>query len=476
MRNKKKKDGLTTKQWVGYAFGDMGGCMTFALMGGMVTRYYTNVLHVNTVILATLLLIWNIWDAVNDPMMGALMDKLFAKHHNPKGKFRPWILRATPLLAITSIVFWTVPTYFEGMAMIIVLFFCKILYEGVYTMFNIPMGSLLSAMANNDSERASLSSARGVGAMFGNMIPMMVFPILLQKFGDSNPKAYAVGATACASIGFVFCLLHYFWTEERNLDNSNTDANDIHFRDILNVFKVNRPFVALCIHGVCICTMQYVAQTLGTYMYSDVLGNIGIMALSSVVSMPMMIGVLVGVPILAKKISLEKIFRGSLLLSGAMYAGLFVLHVVMNVPAMVHLIVSSVAMGFGMVSIQMQWGMIGEAIDYNEMITGKRTEGSIYGTFNLSRRIGQTIGNSAAVLALGWIGYDTAVAAAGGMQTAGTILGIKVLCVLVPAIFVFLSYVAFRFVWNVTPETRAKLAEFKAAKRAANAAAPAEDK
>ena len=77
-----QKSGLTFKHKVGYAMGDLGGCMTFALMGAMVTRYYTNVLQVNTAVLATLLLVWNIWDAVNDPMMGALMDKMYAKHHN----------------------------------------------------------------------------------------------------------------------------------------------------------------------------------------------------------------------------------------------------------------------------------------------------------------------------------------------------------------------------------------------------------
>ena len=109
-----QKSGLTFKHKVGYAMGDLGGCMTFALMGAMVTRYYTNVLQVNTAVLATLLLVWNIWDAVNDPMMGALMDKMYAKHHNKNGKFRPWLLRAAPLLAITSIVFWTVPTLFDG--------------------------------------------------------------------------------------------------------------------------------------------------------------------------------------------------------------------------------------------------------------------------------------------------------------------------------------------------------------------------
>ena len=66
----------------------------------------------------------------------------------------------------------------------------------------------------------------------------------------------------------------------------------------------------------------------------------------------------------------------------------------------------------------MQWGLVGEAIDYNEMITGKRTEGSIYGTFNLSRRVGQTIGNSAAIFMLGVIGYNADLA----VQTGATIL------------------------------------------------------
>ena len=398
--------------------------------------------------------------AVNDPMMGALMDKMFAKHQNPKGKFRPWLLRATPLLAITAIAFWTLPTFFEGTAMLVVLFFCKIAYEACYTMFNIPMGSMLSAMASNDSERASLSSARGFGGMIGNMLPTMIFPLLLKKYGDSNAIGYAIGAVICAGIGFVLCLMHYFWTEERNV-TASTNADDIKFTDILKVFRVNRPFVALCLHGICICTMQYVNQTLASYMYADVLGDVGMMSFSSMISMPMMFVVLIGAPILAKKISLEKMIRYSLLLGSAMFGGLFVMHLVMEVPAFVHMVVSSLALSIAMVSIQMQWGLVAEAIDYNELVTGKRTEGSIYGTFNLARRIGQTVGNSAAVLALGWIGYDSVAAAQGLAQSASTLTGIKVLCVLVPAIFALGSWAVFKFVWNITPEVRAKLAAMK---------------
>ena len=160
------------------------------------------------------------------------------------------------------------------------------------------------------------------------------------------------------------------------------------------------------------------------------------------------------------------------LLASCFFSGsLFVAHITMNVPAMVHVVWTTLASTFSSVSIYMQWGMIGEAIDYNEYLTGKRTEGSIYGTFNLSRRVGQTIGNSAAVLFLGWIGYDAAVAAAGGAQSAGTIMGIKVLCVLLPAIFALGSWAAFKFVWNITPETRTKLAAFTEEKKRKAAAA-----
>lgn len=460
MAKTKTPSGLSMKHKIGYACGDLGGCMTFALMGSIVTRYYTNVLQVNTVVLATMLLVWNVWDAVNDPLMGALMDKVFAKHHGQGGKFRPWLLRAAPCVAITFIIFFTVPTYFKGVTMLVVLFFCKILYEGFYTMFNIPMGSMLSAMADTDGERAALSSARGFGSMIGNIIPMIIMPQLLAKFGDTS-KAFGIGATLCAIVGFVFCMLHYAWTEERHVSVAPSESNDsVKLTDILNVFRVNRPFLALCIHGICICTMQYVSSTLGTYMYGDVLGNIGMMSMASAVSMPLGILALIITPKIADKVGLERLIRVCLLTASAIYFVLFGALMVVSVPAIAYMLISSIAMGLASVSIYMQWGLVGEAIDYNEMITGKRTEGSIYGTFNLTRRIGQTVGNSAAVLALGWIGYQAGAAT----QTAGTLTGIKALVVLIPAIFILGSWIAFRFVWNITPDVRAKMAAFKSGK------------
>jgi len=454
---KAPKTGLTKKHWFGYMFGDWGGCMTFALMASTFSIYCTNVLGVNATLMGILTIIWTIWDAVNDPMMGALMDKAFARNQNPKGKFRPWLLRATPMLAVTAIALWTVPTFLDGIPLLVALFSFKILYEASYTMFNIPMGSLLSAMSTNDAERASLSSARGVGSMFGNMIPGMIGPVIIGLFGENKSTGYMITGVACAVLGFVVCLLHYALTEERTVVNEEAKADDIKITDILTVVKKNRAFVALCIHGICICTMQYLAENISMYMYSAVYHDVTYKTLASALSAPFMIGSMVAVPFMCKKLGLEKLIRYSLLIGGVFCAALFGMHLVMEVNPLVHGVLLGVGTGFAMVSIQMQWGLVGEAIDYNEYITGKRTEGSIYGTFNLSRRIGQTVGLGFSFFALDWIGYNPQLAA----QSAGTILGFKALCVLTPALFILGSWAAFKFVWNITPDIRAKMNAMK---------------
>ena len=450
------------KHKFGYGLGDAGGCMTFAIMGSTFTMYCTDMLKIDTNLLAVLLVVWNVWDFINDPLMGAFMDKSFAKKNNPKGKFRPWILRSTPLVCVSFIALWTVPTLFEGLSLVCVLFGLKILYEGAYTMFNIPMGSLLSAMADNDEERAALSSARGLGSAFGTAIPVMLMPMLIKKYGQTNATGYAIGAVICAAMCFVLCLGHYAMTEEKNVSQQDDSSEqNIKVTDILNVFRVNKPFLALCIHGICICTMQYISSTITNYMFSAVYDDIALVTYGSIVSAPFMTITLLGGPFFAKKFGLERFIRFGLLIGAVMYMGLFGLHMVMNVNPYVHMIISNCAMGLASVSIYMQWGLVSEAIDYNEMVTGKRTEGSIYGTFNLSRRVGQTVGNSATVLMLGWTGYNAELT----VQSATTVTGIKAIAVLLPGIFVLGSWAAFRFLWKMNADDRQKIADFKKAQK-----------
>lgn len=458
----KASGGITKKNWFGYMFGDLGGCMTFALMSSFVTRYYTNVLCINKIVLFVLVMVWNVWDALNDPLMGALMDKIYAKSNGKRDKFRPWILRSTPLVAITAIVFWVVPSYAKGIQTIVVLFMCKILYEAAYTMFNIPMGSLLSAMSSNDQERASLSSARGVGSAIGNAIPLIVAPEILKVMGENNPNAYALIGTGCAVIGFVMCLLHYYMTEEKKAVDPNSQINEsIKITDIFQAFKYNRPFVALCLHGICICAMQSMFNSVATYMYGDVYGDIGLMKMMYPASAPAMFIIFGLSPWLSKKIGLEKLIRYSLFVGTIGFALLTVVTFSFEISPLAFLIISSMAMGIPTLSIQMQWGLVAESIDYNRVVTGKTMEGSIYGTFNLARRIGGGIGQGGVVLGLLITGYNEDLVKAGIPIESFTADGIKLMNTIIPGIFVLGSWLAFKYLWKITPEMKQKIKELR---------------
>ena len=467
-----KVEKLNAMHHIGYGAADAGGVITLVLIGYL-ERFSRNVLGVDPIIYAGILLVWNIWDAINDPLVGTFMDVMFTKAKNKQNKFRPWILRSIPLLAVGLISLFTLPTLFDGMLCIVVLFISKIVFELGYTVMNIGMGSLLGVMATNDAERASLSSARGFGSTVGGAIGSIALPQILAALGET-PAGYAATAVAAAALGCGLVFTHYAFTVERNVAAQNAvqteeekEAQKVKVTDILNVFKVNRPYLALCIHSICICFVQGIANGAATYMYGDVLGNIGLQSIASLVSMPVMFGGLIIAPILAKKIDLVKIIRTCILVGCILLAACFVYATsVETMIPVLYIVWSGLGTGLVTLSVQLQWGLVGESIDYNEYLTGKRSEGAIYGTFSLTRRVGQTLSGSIAVIMLTWFGYQ---AGAGAAQPASAIFGIKAMCILIPAIIAMGSWAAFKFVWDIDDEKRAKVAAWKAERAAANA-------
>ena len=336
---------LTLKHRVGYALGDFGGCMTFSLMSAFMTRYYVNVALMDTAVIAAMTLIWKIFDALSNPVIGVMMDKSFAKGSGKGGKFRPWILRVAPLTGITAILVFTAPGWVDGMSRLVVAFVSYLMYEVFYAMHNISLGGLISAMAKNDAERAELSSARGIGGMLGIIIPQMTFPAIISAFENNPALGYGAGVTVCAAIGFICCLCCYFFTEERNVIQQKGAAAPIKVTDILEVFRVNRAFLALCLHGLLSGVLMSVGGALGTYMYADVLGSLALMSVGSMINMPVSLVCMSVVPKLTRKVGMQKVLRGSLLLGCGMYVMLFTLHIVTTLNIWVHIGINALASG-----------------------------------------------------------------------------------------------------------------------------------
>ncbi len=468
---KAKSDKLTLKHIIGYGAGDCGGCFGLYMVSMFMSRFLQVNLGVNAALLATILLVWNIWDTVNDPLMGTIMDMCFAKAKPGADKFRPWILASIPIMFVGIIAFYAVPPMLGGgFPTIAAAFILKIVFEAGYTMMNIGMGSLLGNMAKNDNERAILSSARGFGSTACQLIGGAAIPLFLGKFGTDN-AGYAKTAVVLACMMAVTVFIHWAWTEERNkgVAGAVEEKKEEKFgiRDILNIFKHNRAFLALVLHSICICAVQALGSGAATYMYMDVMKNVELQALGTSLSSILMICVLTAAPILTKKWDLVVIIRVCLFAGFISCVGMTAY--VVLVPDFNHMLfVVWYALGNGLItmSVQMQWGLVAESIDYNEYLTGKRNEGTIYGFFSLSRRIGSTIANSATVLLIAAIGYDPALTNAGLDQAESTINGIKLMVCGFPALAALGSFCCFTFIWCINADVRAKMAEWKAAKAA----------
>ena len=142
-------------------------------------------------------------------------------------------------------------------------------------------------------------------------------------------------------------------------------------------------------------------------MYMDVLGDISLQSVASGLSSGLMFAILAVAPILAKKWDLVLIIRICLLAGFAGYVSLLAYSLMVpELNGLLYVIWAGVAGGLVTMSVQMQWGLVAESIDYNEYLTGKRNEGTIYGFFSFSRRLGSTIASSASVLMIAAIGYD----------------------------------------------------------------------
>ena len=461
------KSNLTLKHRLAYGAGDAGGVVTLVLIGTFMNRYITNILGVSFATLSVLLLVWNIWDMVNDPMMGTFMDKSFSKVQGKKDKFRPWMLRSIPLIVIGLIAFFSVPSMFEGTMRLVAIFLLKIIYELGYTMMNIAMGSVLGVMALNDKERTTLSSARGMGSTLGGLIGSMALPVILARLGE-NTTGYMVAGIFAAVLGGLLVFFHYWGTEERNVAAklaAEEQAEPTKVTDIFVTLAKNKAFLSLCLHSIVIVFGQNLFNATLPYIYGDVFGDLGLMASASAIGMGLPVVLLLIAPKLVTLIgSTVKVIRTYLLLSVVIFVGLYVWKLVGDLSPVFYMIGASLGIAFMMMSVQLQWGLVSESIDYNEYITGKRSEGSIYGNFSLTRPVGQMLAQSLVVLMIGWIGYSQQAAQNGQAQTAETVEGLMLLNLIGPAVCALLSWASFKFIWNITDETRAEMTSARQAR------------
>ena len=397
---------------VAYAAGDLGCNMSFALKGTM-ALFWTQVMGMSAWY-SLLLVIVQVWDAINDPLIGSIIDA--DKHQYKRNKFLQYIwVGSIGLIVGGACCFLPFPQA-PVWAKFIIFIAGYVVWDAFYTVANVPYGSLLSLISKEPADRASLSAWRSIGSMVGNMIPMVVLKLIIYNEDNSlNGNMVFLSAFIMGILGFL-CFQFMIKNTVIRVDQDvkcNEDQPKFNVIKAMGNFLKNRPAV-----GATLAAMGMFIGMQGATTAVDVTFQIYFKnpKISGLISMFAMIPIVVFTPLARKMVvkygkkELSKIgavcyILGALVLFAAPLGIIPVSEGNTGIDLIVYIVAQLIcSLGLGIYST-VSWAMMGDAIDYNEWKFGVREEGTVYALHSFFRKLAQGVGPAVAVAIMGTMGY-----------------------------------------------------------------------
>ncbi|NGU13044.1 MFS transporter [Clostridium perfringens] len=390
---------FSMKDKIGYTLGDLGCCCTEQFRAMFLTVFYTLVLKINPIHVGTILLITKVWDAINDPIIGAIIDARKAKAGK---KFIPWMRAfSIPCAILMCIGFLNVSNWDYGFKLAYVLI-TYVLYESMYTCVNVPFGSLSSVMTDDTNHRTDLSRYRSLGGTIFMTVIVIVGPLFLYK--DNQPVAsnFLLLAIICACIS-VFCIqVTCVWCKER-VEIPDVEREKINYFQVLKNISKNRALLGVIIASLVGMIAASVVNGLNTYLFKDYFGNVKLMSISGMLSTVYAIITFIGTKFVANKFGKKEWCMYGAGFAAIVYGVLFFLPI--KNPIMFIAINGICYIGASGFQILI-WAMVNDSIDYQELKTGTRNESIVYSTYSFFRKIAAALSASLSSFILAFIGYN----------------------------------------------------------------------
>ena len=437
---------LSVKNYIGYALGDMGGVITFGTIGSFLQMFYTDVLHISLPKITVLMLIARIWDAINDPICGALID---SRKPTKFGRFRPYVFWfSVPLAIVFVLTFIKIPGLSENQYLIYA-YITYILYGMLYTAVNIPYGSMASAMTNDLKERSTLSVIRSLGAGFGSAPGQILLPLFVYSTVAETGAKYLhagklmTGVIVLAGFSVIIYFAFFKLTREYIPAKHHENRHDTFYR--LTELSKNRPFMMLCLASMLLIAGSMYTQTVFNYLFKNYYGKPGMFSLVTVFNYIPMLALM---PFMGKFV--ERFGKKEICSFGSLIAAIaFLILFFMKTESPYVFLVVILLGGFGLSFFTLEvWAMVTDVIDYNEMKNQHRREATTYASFSFFRKLGQTLAGIGATMAMAAIGYNTAEGVV--EQTAAVNNGIYTIATIVPFIMYLAMFLFLQFGYNLT--------------------------
>lgn len=422
---------VSIKERIGYALGDTASNLTFSMITTYLMFFYTDVFGLAPAAIATLFLIARVWDAINDPIMGVIIDKTNTKW----GKCRPYFLWLAIPYGIMAVLAFTVPN-FSASGKLIYAYITYIALGMVYTGINIPYSAILPSLTDNPQERTDVNVIRMLFAMAGTLIVNMLTLPLVEALGKGNDaKGFQTTMMIFATIAVIFFLITFASTRERIQVGR---GKPVPFSEGLKAIKGNLPWLITLVLNFIFWTGFTIKNATTVYYVQYNMGR------EDLIPIFMLVGILGMIPAIALSPVATRILKGkrnTLIMGNIVSVIGSILMLIAGTTSIPLLIAGTLIVAFGMgFTAGILFAMMADTVDYGEWKSGVRAQGLLYAASSFGVKLGMGIGGAVAAAVLGITGY-----VAGAEQTAKTLAGIQFNFIGIPLLAYIISIVVLCF-------------------------------
>ena len=434
---------LTLKQKAAFGIGAVGKDMVYALSASYVMYFYQDVLGLSATFVGLILMAARVFDALNDPFMGVLV----AKTKSRWGRFRPWLLSGTILNAVVLYALFNAP-HAEGAGLMAYFAVAYILWGVTYTMMDIPYWSMIPAVTKTPADRENLSVVGRTCAGVGSALIAMFTVALVGVLGGDSERAGFGRVALIVSVLFVAAeiLCCAFFKE-----NSQTEMETAGVKEMFAALLRNDQAMVVVASIVLINSALYLTSNFIIYFFKYDFGGAGwkgsYTLFSTVGGAAQILGMMVVYPLLRRNLSNTRIFAVSLISAFCAYVVMLAFLLVGLSGHLPLLLIPGVVVFIcnGMLSV-LTTLFLSNSVDYGQLKTGRREESVIFSmqTFVVKAASGVAVFLTGIGLDLIGLAGNTDETGPVAVQSAETLLGLRLMMTVLPMIVLAAAFVLFR--------------------------------
>ena len=429
---------LTSREKYSYGIGAYDKDLASGIVYTFLMIYFTDVVGINPAFVGTLFLMARLWDAINDPIMGMIVDNTRSRF----GKFRPWIFIGTILNSVVLFLLFRKPDL-EGTSLYLYYSVMYILWGMTYTIMDIPYWSMIPTLATTKEDREKISVVPRIFASLGGLTVTTFGIALVNKLGNGNQiKGFEYFALGIVIIFIISTIVTCINVKEKTQVQVNNEK--VNIKQAFNILKQNDQLLVFIGIVLAYNLAMQLAGGAAIYYFKYVAGKESLFSLYSFFKVAE-IGGLMLFPVVTRKIGRQQVFRMATILPMFGLITLFISGLIAP-QSILFISVSAVLLNLGSgFLLGSTTVMLADIVDYGEYKLGSRNESIIFSAQTLLVKLASALSGWLIGVGLSLIGYVAGAA----VQSNITIIGIRVIMTIIPSIVALVMYVIYKSKYKI---------------------------